>query len=106
MTFGGENVIVPVKLFKNAYTIKNFMLAYCITVHKAQGSEWDNIYYYISGHNSPKFLNKRMIYTAITRARKICTIIETTDGLFERCANTQIQEHYGGLEEQLKHVKR
>lgn len=46
MTFNDNDIIVPVIKVRGSekvYTIKNFMLAYCITVHKAQGSEWKSI---------------------------------------------------------------
>lgn len=47
-----------------------------------------------------------MIYTAITRARKRCTVIEAKTGLFEKCANMAIKEYYGNLEEQLQNIQR
>lgn len=47
-----------------------FDYAYAITVHKAQGSEWDSV-----GITSTKSTSKEWLYTAITRARKNCAIL-------------------------------
>ena len=49
-------------------------LAYAITIHSSQGSQWKNI---IVGIDSSMFamLNKELLYTAITRAEKACVLI-------------------------------
>jgi exodeoxyribonuclease V len=49
-------------------------LAYALTVHKAQGSEWDSvlIQHEPVGHGTDQM---RWLYTAITRARKKCTLV-------------------------------
>lgn len=49
-------------------------LAYAITIHSAQGSQWKNV---IVGIDSSMFamLNKELLYTAITRAEKSCVLI-------------------------------
>lgn len=49
-------------------------LAFAITVHKSQGSEFDNVYFFISNKESD-MLNRELIYTAITRAKKKLTVI-------------------------------
>lgn len=54
---------------------KKIALAYCITVHKAQGSEWDDIYFMACGEQATD--DTKMIYTAITRAKHHAYIILT-----------------------------
>lgn len=100
----GKNNNVRIPIYpgpNNTLIIKHMLLAYCITVHKSQGSQWNNVYYYIKGSPSKKFLNKRMTYTAITRASRKCTIIEES-GKFTSASSTEINVHYGGLSERLK----
>ena len=49
-------------------------LAYSITVHKSQGSEFDIVIIPIS-KAAPMLLNRNLIYTAITRARSLLIIL-------------------------------
>lgn len=53
---------------------KELDLAYAITTHKSQGSEYDYIIYYIT-RSMIYTLNRANLYTAITRAKKKCIII-------------------------------
>jgi exodeoxyribonuclease V alpha subunit len=47
----------------------NFRLAYSISIHKAQGSEFDVVVIpIVKGYN--KMLYQKLIYTAVTRAKK------------------------------------
>ena len=49
-------------------------LAYCVTTHKAQGSEYTNVVYVLN--RSSAFIQSRPnLYTAITRARKHVHVI-------------------------------
>ena len=48
--------------------------AYCITIHKSQGSEWDHVVVAIPSGSS-FFLTPRMLYTAFSRAKKHLTIV-------------------------------
>lgn len=51
--------------------LKELDLAYAITVHASQGSEYDNVVLCIArGGSSPEFLNRNLVYTAVTRAVK------------------------------------
>ena len=52
------------ELFRRDERPAKLELAYAITVHLSQGSEWDNVIYAVS-----KKLTKSALYTAITRAR-------------------------------------
>ncbi|NLZ53486.1 MAG: ATP-binding domain-containing protein [Thermoanaerobacteraceae bacterium] len=46
----------------------DLMLAYSVTIHKMQGSEMDRIIVILPKHDN--LVEKRMIYTAVTRAKK------------------------------------
>lgn len=45
-------------------------LAYAITVHKSQGSQWKNVVFAMD-YASYKLLNRQLVYTAMTRASKL-----------------------------------
>ncbi|WP_348769383.1 exodeoxyribonuclease V subunit alpha [Buchnera aphidicola] len=53
--------------------LEHYETAWCITVHKAQGSEFDNITLILPNKNS-EILNKEILYTAVTRSRKKISI--------------------------------
>lgn len=52
---------------------ENFMLNYCITVHKSQGSQYPNVVFIIEPKQT--IIEKKTIYTAISRAENRCVII-------------------------------
>ncbi len=66
--FDGRMVHYPVK------EIDNLRLAYAISIHKSQGSEYDNVILPILP-NYHMMLRKKIIYTAITRAKKKLIIL-------------------------------
>ena len=99
-----QNINVPlhqVKGTNDKYTARHIFLAYSITVYKAQGSEWSNVYFYVNGYASKRFLNKRCSYTAITRAKKNCCIVESRQHLYTSVCRTPINVHYGRLCERI-----
>lgn len=50
--------------------LKELDLAYAITVHASQGSEYENVVLCVArGSMNPEFLNRNLIYTAVSRAR-------------------------------------
>lgn len=50
-------------------------LAYCVTVHKAQGSEWPVVVIPLARCLPQRMLTRNWIYTAISRAAKLCVIV-------------------------------
>lgn len=54
---------------------KDLEHAYCITVHKSQGSEWDTVVFVTTGMFPGTFFNKRLVYTAVTRAKKRLVVL-------------------------------
>lgn len=66
----------PFEFDEGTRVTKHIQVAYAITCHKSQGSEWDGIILVIPAHKANyNFLTRRLIYTALTRARKYCYIV-------------------------------
>lgn len=88
VTFDGKDKVIPplVEKFdeKRGRAIfsydprKNLELAYAITTHKAQGSEFKNVLLLL---NRSYVLNRANFYTAVTRARDKVTVIYGPGGL-------------------------
>ncbi|MDE6585626.1 MAG: AAA family ATPase [Clostridia bacterium] len=57
-----------------AFTLNRFDFGYCISCHKAQGSEFDNVVVFDEGYCFKEDKN-RWLYTAITRAKKNLVIV-------------------------------
>lgn len=71
-------------------------LCYAITVHKSQGSEFDYCIIPIVGV-FPQLKTRNLIYTAITRAKKMAILIGTPDTLREIIDNNTEQYRYTSL---------
>ena len=56
---------------------ENFILNYCVTVHKSQGSQYNTVVFFIEP--SQLFIEKKAIYTAISRAQERCFIISNEE---------------------------
>jgi exodeoxyribonuclease V alpha subunit len=52
---------------------EDFSMAYALTIHKAQGSQYDNIIIFID--KNQKIWDKPALYTAISRAKEKCLVI-------------------------------
>lgn len=68
----------------------NFRLAYAISIHKAQGSEFDIVILPMV-KNYRKMLYQRLLYTAVTRAKKKLYIIGDMDALKIASKNTDTE---------------
>ena len=54
--------------------LDEIVLSYAITIHKSQGSEFPVVIIPVMG-GSPLLMNKNLLYTAVTRAKKAVVII-------------------------------
>ena len=83
--------------------LSDISLAYAMSVHKAQGSEYQ-IVYFIFNRNNLHMLNKNLIYTAISRAKKKLVIIGRED-LLEQGISRSLKRRNTGLLELLTNEK-
>lgn len=78
-------------------------LAYAITIHKSQGSEYPAVV--IPLLNGPKMLmNRNLLYTAVTRARKCVTLVGDEKIFWEMEENQMEQSRYTTLDLRLKEI--
>jgi exodeoxyribonuclease V alpha subunit len=56
-------------------------LAYAMTVHKSQGSEFENVMVVLPDDKEHPLLNRQVVYTGITRAKKRAVIVGTESAL-------------------------
>ena len=56
----------------------NLELAYAVSIHKAQGSEFDHVYFVVPKHKQT-LLSRELFYTGLTRAARRCTLLIEED---------------------------
>ena len=80
-------------------------LAYAITIHKSQGSEYPAVLLpLLSG---PRMLmNRNLLYTAVTRARKCVTILGSEEMVNSMIENENQYHRYTGLGKRILELKR
>jgi hypothetical protein len=57
---------------------ENLELAYAVSIHKAQGSEFDRVYFVVPKHKQ-SLLSRELFYTGLTRAARHCTLLIEED---------------------------
>lgn len=57
---------------------ENLALAYAVSIHKAQGSEFERIYFVVPKHRRA-LLSRELFYTGLTRAARHCTLLVEED---------------------------
>lgn len=77
--------------------------AYAITVHKSQGSEFDAVVMPIS-QSSPMLLTRNLLYTAITRAKKLLIVISSDKVVQFMIQNADSKKRNTGLEYKLRNL--
>ena len=75
--------------------------AYAITIHKAQGSEFDVVVLAIPP-SSNMLLTRNLLYTGITRAKKLLIVIGNSNLIEFMIQNIDVQKRNTGLKEKLK----
>ena len=77
--------------------LEELELAYAVTIHKSQGSEYPAVVLPLLG-GPQMLLNRNLLYTAITRARKCVTIVGSGETVFRMIANDRQLSRYSSLD--------
>ena len=75
--------------------------SFCISVHKSQGSEFDAVVLpLVSG--PPMLMTRNLLYTAVTRARRLAVIVGREDCVRRMVDNNRILHRYSALAQRLR----
>lgn len=80
--------------------LDELVLAYAVTIHKSQGSEFPVVVMPITMKHYV-MLQRNLIYTGITRAKKICVLVGTTKALAYAVHNQTVSKRNTKLTERL-----
>ena len=83
---------------------KDIEPAFAITVHKSQGSEFLVVILPIFFKNS-EFFSRNLLYTAITRAKKLLILIGSKNNLHSMCKQKRVNFRYSMLKQFLLEEK-
>ena len=84
--------------------LEDLELAYAITVHKSQGSEYPAVILPLLSGPSGLF-NRNLLYTAITRARKCVVILGEREIIAQMEQNISQYTRYSGLKDRILEMK-
>ena len=83
--------------------LEELELAYAITIHKSQGSEYPAVV--IPVWSGPRMLMTRnLIYTAVTRARSCVCLVGVPEVFQQMVDNAQEQKRYSGLKTRIEEI--
>ncbi len=91
----GREVVYPIP------SAAELELAYAVTVHKSQGSEYDCVVMPVADV-PPMLLYRNLLYTAITRAKKMIIIVGSRNKLDKMIENNKQNKRYSMLKTMLK----
>ena len=77
--------------------------AYSITVHKSQGSEFD-VVIFVASQSAPMLLTRNLIYTAMTRAKKLLIVIGSQSVVNYMIQNNESRQRNTGLKYKLENL--
>ncbi|MEN6470452.1 MAG: ATP-dependent RecD-like DNA helicase [Clostridiaceae bacterium] len=83
--------------------LEELELAYCISIHKSQGSEFPVVLMPLVD-GPPQLLTRNLLYTAVTRARKQVYIVGHESCILSMVRNSQVKKRYSGLKSFLKEL--
>ena len=72
-------------------------LAYAVTVHKSQGSEFPFVVLALSDRIPPMLLYRNLLYTAVTRARQMVIAVGSRESIQRMVENDHPHVRYSGL---------
>ncbi len=85
--------------------LEELELAYAVTIHKSQGSEYKAILIPIL-KGPVMLMNRNLLYTAVTRAKNCVTIIGSSDTVADMIRNEKENKRYSSLHTRIRELER
>jgi exodeoxyribonuclease V alpha subunit len=79
-------------------------LAYAITVHKSQGSEFPMVIMPVCNYN-PMLMSRNLFYTAVTRAKRMVILVGSEKTIMNMTYNNTYRQRYTGLAERIISIR-
>lgn len=102
-----ENIVVIFdddKMVKyDSLSLDELTLAYAITIHKSQGSEFPVVVMPMY-MGPPLLMNRNLLYTGVTRAKKMVVLVGMEKGLKSMIENDRSFERFSALEWRIKNI--
>ena len=98
--FGDDRIVA----YEDLESLRQLELAYAITIHKSQGSEYPAVI--IPLLSGPRMLmNRNLLYTAVTRARKCVTVVGSEETFRDMIRNEKQQRRYSSLDQRIQETE-
>jgi exodeoxyribonuclease V alpha subunit len=99
----GEDIVYKSQVNLSKTEAKHLKLAYAITVHKAQGSQYRRVAFVCLTRDAHALLTRSLIYTAVTRAKEQCYVIGDRRAFIKGCETitnkTTVLQQLAAMEE-------
>jgi exodeoxyribonuclease V alpha subunit len=95
VSFDGRQVLI------DASGLEDLVSAYACTIHKSQGSEYPAVVVLLH-HSHHIMLQRNLLYTAVTRGRRLVVIVGSRRALGRAVRNATVRERYTMLSERLR----
>lgn len=82
-------------------SVEDLDIAYALTVHKSQGSEWSAVIIPVCSF-PPMLMTRNLLYTAVTRGKKLVILVGSLESVSLMVRNNKLQLRYSSLEKRLK----
>lgn len=92
----GEIISLP---FREAQ--RSLRGGFCTSVHKAQGFEIPAVIVCLHSTHAPQLVSRNLLYTAVTRAQKLCVLAGDERALRRALANTEASDRHSRLVERM-----
>jgi exodeoxyribonuclease V alpha subunit len=91
----GDFVTIP---YEQARALRG---AFCTSVHKAQGIEVPAVIVCLHSSHAPQLLSRNLLYTAVTRAQRLCVLAGDDAAIARALANTDATDRHSLLRERM-----
>ncbi len=81
-------------------SIEDLEMAYALTVHKSQGSEWSAVVIPVCSFPA-MLMTRNLLYTAVTRGKKLVVLVGSPESVAQMVRNNKLQTRYSLLKKRL-----